>query len=144
MMTTEVSQQASLTEISLERKIDITVATRFMGWHRAGDNDKQPVYRDYWYDTNGESTGELHSDTDDYYQPQAAWSPSTDIAAAWQVWEKAGDMLVAKTMDDSGFKYVAYQATGYADPDFGDYCAYADTAPMAICLAALEKIGVEV
>ncbi len=60
---------------------------------------------------------------------------STAIAAAWEVIERVdalglGWMLVIKTRG----RYLAY----CADPDFGDWMAHGDTAPEAICRAALD------
>lgn len=71
---------------------------------------------------------------------------STEIAAAWMVIEAVFAktrkwILVAPTTAD---RFVAYHMTGCADPDYGDFCEYADTAPKAICLAALKAVGVDV
>jgi hypothetical protein len=70
---------------------------------------------------------------------------STDIAAAWEVVEK----LTA----DHEFRFQAdyygpfVQFIRYAEDkngDHPDYSSSADTAPHAICLAALKAVGVEV
>jgi len=69
---------------------------------------------------------------------------STDISAAWEVIEQVykdghGWMLVGPNFDDT--KWHAYESTGCADPDYGDwYELDGDTAPHAICLAALKAV----
>lgn len=62
------------------------------------------------------------------------WSPSRDIRAAWEVVEKlqGGLRFELRRRPDGGF--WAY---------FGEeLSAEADTAPHAICLAALKAVGV--
>ena len=68
---------------------------------------------------------------------------SSEVAAAWEVREHVsalglGEMLIRRTFDN---KWNAYQATGCADPDFGDWWVIGDTAPHAICLAALKAVA---
>lgn len=71
---------------------------------------------------------------------------STDIAAAWDVFEKG--------QQQCDFGMVIFGAIGYTcqfvtmTPD-GQYethevCASADTAPEAICKAALKAVGVDI
>lgn len=68
---------------------------------------------------------------------------STDIAAAWQVVEAtdpACEWSVTKTAGDEyhcEIRGVLSGCTTHAE-------AYADTAPLSICLAALQALGVEV
>lgn len=64
---------------------------------------------------------------------------STDIAAAWEVVEKVGDIkLEGYRCVDGCFRWCV---TTF---DLDDIEIRADTAPMAICLAALKAKGVEV
>lgn len=77
---------------------------------------------------------------------------STDIAAAWEVVEKIGEGF---TLGRSWEKWVCTSVPGdmwgcYIDEpgryemlNDGDYFEWADTAPHAICLAALKAIGHE-
>lgn len=73
------------------------------------------------------------------------WSPSTDIAAAWEVVEKI-KREGFKVQFDGDFGWVVYWthedylggSEKYLEP-FGK----AGTAPHAICLAALKAVGVE-
>lgn len=70
------------TELQAGRELDALVAEKVMGWRR------HPT--DRWHD------GERELDRDhaveggggDYYHPDEPWSPSTEIAAAWEVVEK--------------------------------------------------------
>ena len=67
---------------------------------------------------------------------------STDIAAAWEVVEKLGDMSVHHFYDptlEEWFYHVAWRS-----PDgIEHHCsAEANTAPYAICLAALKAVRV--
>ena len=60
---------------------------------------------------------------------------STDIAAAWEVVEKMyKDHKLGMWMD------VTVPESGI-DAYFGDFKGAADTAPLAICLAALKAVG---
>lgn len=69
---------------------------------------------------------------------------STDISAAWEVIEKVQARALGWTLVcPTNYRWVAYQRTGCADPDFGDWWEFGDTAPHAICLAALKALGIE-
>lgn len=116
-------------------ELDERVAVEVMGWHmeesRAGTS--------YWTTSDGEFTEHTVYSGPIYPLP-SNWKPSTSIADAWEVVLKAyelglGWMLISPNFD--GSKWEAYQATGCADPDFGEWFEVADTAPRAICLAAL-------
>lgn len=72
----------------------------------------------------------------------AGYLYSTDIAAAWEVVEKLGLL-------DSGdhlFREKDRWIVGDENQETGEpfYLATAKTAPLAICLAALRSIGVEI
>jgi hypothetical protein len=70
---------------------------------------------------------------------------STDIAAAWQVVEKLNLLSKMKDgclyFDPSLNKWVISEWSG--GREFAEGSVEADTAPHAICLAALKAIGVE-
>ena len=92
-------------------------------------------------------------DTDAYYLPLgegelnvAARVPrySTDIAAAWQVVEKFGYSPSIHVFRSHGGKWGCKISLS-SDPNVdAEYFGFAETAPLAICLAALKKAGVEV
>ena len=112
-----------------DRELDALVAENIMGWH----NENYPSALPWTA-----PAGRCYAFTEiPHYR--------TDIAAAWEVveavYKKTGSwILVAPSLD----RYVAYEQTGCADPDFGAFCEYADSAPRAICLAALKSVGAEV
>lgn len=68
---------------------------------------------------------------------------STDIAAAWEVLEKVfpKEVCVFKSYDSW---FVAKSSQSRFPDGTIDYIASGDTAPHAICLAALKACGVEV
>ena len=94
------------------------------------------------------------------YEPMVNGRPclpdyANDIAAAWQVVEKLitlpywdGLSLEHVTHDwrlDNGDGWICAQSDSYQrDQGSGEIVAVATTLPRAICLAALEAIGVEV
>lgn len=88
-----------------------------------------------------------------YSHQYEAWKPSEDISAAWEVVEKINKMIYQKklsydynylTLDCLGFHdgYAAsfdsnLNAEWYEDIENCKFAAHADTAPLAICRAAL-------
>ena len=68
------------------------------------------------------------------------WSPTSDIRVAWQVvkkfYEKGDKVTVTNTL---GGNWCCYVSTGTSQ-----FSAIAETAPLAICLAALKACGIEV
>ena len=143
------------------RELDALVAEKVMGWRRmtyaqiyAAMDPKSHGYRNddrftiYWHSDELDSrTGTnkemaLAEDSLDYYQPEDAWSPSTDIAAAWEVVEKLGGNMFQLHYDT---RYGHESKTGWSVVlDGAVMCEFIDTAPHAICLAALKAMGVEV
>lgn len=97
-------------------EIDKLVGQHVMGWTFV------PGPEGSWYDA-----GVLLVATED-------WSPTTDIHEAWQIVDKLrheGHALTIFTQTDGW---------GCATSKGVD-AGYADTAPMAICLAALAAVG---
>jgi hypothetical protein len=69
---------------------------------------------------------------------EGCWNPSTYIEDAWLVVEKLGnEFLIRKRLD--GMDYRAW--VRIKDKE---YYAHGKKAPMAICLAALKSVGVEI
>lgn len=81
----------------------------------------------------------------DYWAVVPLYSDPNYIDAAWKVVEKIyaikGDKILFSRHDEN--RYIAYHSTGCADPDFGKYCEYGESAPHAICLAALKAVEYE-
>ena len=109
------------------RELDALIAEKVMGW----------IYKPDVY-------GDVYMTTDDWHALVGAslneWYPSTRIQDAWQVVEKIKGMVEgtftlcwighwAAGWDDYGSMFMAGSKTGYAD-----------TAPIAICLAALKAV----
>lgn len=110
------------------RKIDALVAEHVMGWHRACGA---------WIGPNGLSTSYgFEEDAKDF-------CPSTDIAAAWEVVEQIREILSDPTIFISsvfGGWCVELRRWGSARADVETR----ETAPLAICLAALKAKGIAV
>lgn len=104
--------------LSPGRELDALVAEKAMGWAR----------------NRGSGVG--FTTPDGEYRSIDIWSPSTDIAAAWQVVGKLRERGFGFSLND------AWIAWFLAAPN--EYQASADTAPHAICLAALRAVGAEV
>lgn len=95
------------------RELDALVAEKVMGLQIKRFPDGT------WLMHNGQSGTELF-----HY--------STDIAAAWEVWKRISPSILYKL----GTGYEVYQSA--RDYEDGIHLAHADTAPLAICLAALK------
>ena len=114
------------------RELDARVATKVMGWKEA--------WPKYAYD--GTPSGVLFGAGID---PHGCKIPlphySTDIAAAWEVVEKSrhgSHVEVAHGATSNAGKYARWRCK------FGmQVFAEADSAPLAICLAALKACGGE-
>lgn len=114
------------------RKIDALVAEHVMGFKIEGDRIKDKgVYDECgnWYPT---------------YVPHY----STNIAAAWEVWDELHSIACEKYQSDRAEIILGYGR--YFDisikclKESQILCMEADTASLAICLAALKAKGVEV
>lgn len=101
------------------REIDALVAEKVMGWEPHDNGEGEIVWT---------------------HNPTRQWSVSfghvphysESIKAAWEVVEKNIDL---------GFEINC--RSGWA-AYFGEHIAYADSAPLAICLAALKSKGIAV
>ena len=124
------------TEKRAGRELDVRVAAEVMGW--------TPRYVPEGSLLNApESWGEL-----DYWQTSSArvpcgWSPSTDIAAAWEVVEKmrADGWVMSLDHDCYGDGRSAGTDVKFWKHRVAEHEAHAVTAPLAICLAALEAMN---
>jgi len=97
-----------------------------MGW-RPGNKDKR--------DPPAWVTGPLGSVA---VAAGPSWSPSSDIAAAWEVVERAAIhtvRLVVSDYDDAPNDWMAWI---FLDPETW---GQAPTAPLAICRAGLKAVG---
>lgn len=80
------------------------------------------------------SPSEPGIDQAEYERRRKRWHPaySTDIAAAWEVFEKLGDAMIER---DETTERVHWKVVVGGIETFGE------TAPHAICLAALKTVG---
>jgi hypothetical protein len=111
------------------REMDALIAEKVMGWTLGEPHEihgwmmhGMVTVRDWVGSTN--DAGITHIEK---------WSPSTDIAAAWEVVEKLGDKFDELERGDGG---EFWMCVVYPD-GFIPCVARAETAPLAICRAAL-------
>lgn len=102
--------------------LDALVAEKVMGWKSTGMLELSVTDEEPWLDEN---------QCEKWCTPKY----STDIAAAWKVVEKFSSRF---SMSRDALGWHANMT-----PFVGGDCI-ADTAPHAICLAALKAVGVEV
>lgn len=79
------------------------------------------------------------------YDTPNNWKPASDIAPAWQVMEKLTSLGFLVTIISPPPGYQTWDVRGWKPEINSDrFIAHSDTAPRAICLAALEAIKVNV
>jgi hypothetical protein len=126
------------------RELDALVAEKVMGWNLLCCNHGVDGSHSCWFDTDGKRLHpKVHLKGWDTDSDEDGFSPSTSIIDAWEVVERAG-LVVGKT--DEG-EWMAVHST--LDREFeywfdAEEGVVASTAPLAICLAALRAVGVEV
>ena len=118
------------------RELDALVAEKVMGWHQS---ERQPYifHNDDGYPYVLDKEYNLRC-------PHSKFLPSTSIAAAWRVVEKFCDEKSANFPQDvhvewNGFHWFCYLNTEQMIATENDAIT-ADTAPLAICLAALKAV----
>lgn len=111
------------------REIDRLVATKVMGWKMLEIKHTDSGVIGGFYDDGEKLIG------------VGEWSPTSDIRVAWQVVEKL-------SKDGCDFQ-VWREKNGKYNVEFSKDFFYvfgfaeSETAPLAICLAALKAVGVE-
>lgn len=131
---------------------DALIAEKVMGWKRMTwyEYDKQnprSAHRNkeltpYWHpvsDPYTDTSLKLAEDSIDYYYPESAWSPSTDIAAAWEVKNTFTDYK-----DCAKFTRALYSQVRGRVGMLSESYLILHVTPADICLAALKAVGVEV
>lgn len=101
------------------RELDEAVALKVMGWTCDGD---------YFHDADGKQVACPHGSLMVDIGRRDAWSPSTDIAAAMEVWRKLWCPVVSNNW------MACLDADGY---NIGVAVGGAEDIPAAICRAAL-------
>jgi hypothetical protein len=127
------------------RELDALVAEKVMGWRL----EERGYVATFWVDENGKVKRAAEPCSIDFCSCEV-FSPSTDISDAWKVVEKLGiipnSFYIGYKTDKNGKKiYRAFfQKENPITTLIYTYEADAETAPLAICLAALKAVGVEV
>ncbi|MFA6315711.1 MAG: hypothetical protein WC648_05090 [Candidatus Paceibacterota bacterium] len=138
------------------RELDGLVAEKVMGYavkrvtRKIGNTgnlktgETHDVYDTDWYllETNGE-TMMVHGPLMHGYGPARVAHYSTDIAAAWQVAEAMRIAIVPEMVFHQKPSIDGFSAR-VCSQNHPEGRAWAKTAPLAICLAALKAVGVEV
>jgi hypothetical protein len=133
-------------------EIDREVAEKVMEWKRMTNREIEPdiwepgeEFADkfdlHWREKNGESTYRCAEDGD-IYEHEYAWSPSTDISAAFEVVEKVKTMLFSKRlMFRRALREIISKRLGLEDGYFiDDSEIILNVTPEDICLAALAAL----
>lgn len=121
-------------ELKAGPKLNELVAQKVMKWHRSAKEPWDDFESEYWVDEDDcfMAYADNHKEGEQW---TLCWSPSTDIAAAWTVVEKlrlhvipfgTNQWAAANRRDEQGW--------------YSDILVWADTAPLAICLAAIEIV----
>jgi hypothetical protein len=127
-------------ELPAGRELDALVAEKVMGWkyRQSSPDPKKHFCREYgndagWWLKPSMTPGAKHWACATCSPPPAY---STDIAAAWEVTEKlAEDFMLVYAVAHAGWRARFEHAEGWWKGE-----AYADTAPLAICRAALAAL----
>ncbi len=113
-------------------ELDAQIATLVMGWHEG--------LHGMWHDASDVRI-EQRLDADDYYQPTPAWSPSTEIADAWDIvdWLRRQGYSNFALYADNGWGCTVWHVghNGHVEPVPRVGPFNAPDAPLAICRTAL-------
>lgn len=120
-----------------DRELDALVAEKVMGWKKAPNG----AWMSYEKDAFGNGGWKSHATWKANASVSAVrFTPSTDIAAAWQVVEKMKERQWNFTIAD--LVKNKWRAEFGGSRKHKQTWEDADTAPRAICLAALKAVGV--
>ena len=117
------------------RELDALVAEKVMGWERIVMKDK-PGAVSWPHPPKGFDVNHNRWSIIPHY--------STDIAAAWEVVEKLApefEWILENDVKDGGWSAIIYKWEGTSVVSSPIGRSDADTAPHAICLAALAAVG---
>ena len=126
------------------RELDALVAEKIMGWQLRDSMTDEIVTEDSDYREAAYNDG-WHWDGRGGRLEAWQWQPSIDIVAAWEVVERLCELpsvgIIIKAYPKWNEKHERNFLYGYVAtfPDLG-LQAVADTAPLAICRAALKAI----
>lgn len=127
----EVEQNVS--QLSAGRELDALVAERVMGWYLKGRRWIDPERREF----AGFTTEPQYDPNSDRDHP--LWEPSSDMASAWEVVEKMRPDWRFLFQETPGRRWRAVFSS-HSERDLAKM-EDADSAPEAICKAALQAVG---
>lgn len=105
------------------RELDALVAEKVMGWKRS--------LTGFWFPPDLHPNANIIGHEIPHY--------STDTGAAWEVVEKFPHFYLFRWI--AGGPMPGQWECRFSDTDDGTKIVWADTAPHAICLAALKAVG---
>lgn len=117
-----------MSELVAGRELDALIAEKVMGWHRSDT---------LWRDSEDTACKYVNEDDSEDAEPGWEFRPSTELDSAWQVVEHLkGERYfwLGWHVRDRRFQWECR----FAAPE--QYAAFADTAPLAICRAALAAV----
>ena len=118
------------------RELDTLVAEEVMGWEATADGLYWDARQKRTRLVLGSAIAKKREEMGIENGPGFVFAPSTDIAAAWEVVEKADLWSLYGSIGDG-----PYRACIQFEDREG--LMTADTAPLAICLAALKAVSQE-
>lgn len=118
------------------RELDTLVAEKVMGWEATADGLYWDARQKRTRLVLGSAIAKKREEMGIENGPGFVFAPSTDIAAAWEVVEKADLWSLYGSIGDG-----PYRACIQFEDREG--LMTADTAPLAICLAALKAVNQE-
>lgn len=130
-----------MSELRAGRELDAMIAERVMGakWEAIGDNGRTLLC--IGSEASGDRRNLAWRKPDQCLMTLFSLPPySTSIAAAWEVVEKMTKDGRAVFIDSAGFDPEMWRVCVSADDPEGQLPSEAATAPLAICLAALEAV----
>lgn len=116
------------------RELDELIATKVMGWRKEIVYPPTELMPPYYIWVNPMDS--------DNCLPK--FNPSTNIADAWEVVEKMLEQGYDMRLDYLYAHETYICLFDKAIPYYSEGGEYANTAPLAICLAALKTVGVKV
>jgi len=126
-----------MSEMQAGREIDALIAEKVMGWKVHARNTA-------WW-VKAEEENESTTNIMGWTCGNDRFSPSTDIAAAWEVREHMKKSGFYGLIKDCGKSYTSLFVKTMVDEE-GEHeqigHSLAETAPLVICRAALKALGV--
>lgn len=137
---TTTAHSAGATPLT-DEQIDRAVSERVMGWHYEQIDAGGGAYHARWYDDSGNLV--FRYMVSEHSVLGTRWRPSTSIADAWRVLEKFQSTHNIYLVTIEKYRWCCdLEGANGAAPAGGDehVSEMAETAPRAICLAALAAV----